>query len=191
MESAIKGDQAGDAAIGLSISLVVAMDQNGLIGVENHLPWRLPEDVKRFRDLTMGKPVLMGRKTYESIPRRFRPLAGRLNIVLTYQNAFAAPGCITVHSLLAAIQAANGHEELMIIGGAMLYEQLLPMTSKIYLTLIEGQFVGDTYFPHLDMNEWVEVFRQAHSKDNRHSHNFTFVDLKRRPPILLNDPSDL
>lgn len=161
------------------ISMIVAMDKNNLIGVDNHLPWRLPADVRRFRALTLGKPVLMGRKTYESIPPRYRPLSDRLNIVLTRQAAYVAPGCIVVNSLTQGIQAANGYDELFVIGGAKLYELCLPQTSRLFLTLIDGEFDGDTYFPLLDVDAWQEVFRSEHAKDEHHSHNFSFVDLER------------
>lgn len=155
------------------------MDRNGLIGAGDHLPWRLPDDMRRFREITMGKPVLMGRKTYESIPPRFRPLPGRTNIVLTHQTTYDAPGCTVVHSLPQALSAASGHEELMVIGGALLYEQLLPQADRIYLTLVDGEFEGDVFFPVLDETDWQEIEREEHGRDGRDAATFTFLVLAR------------
>ena len=156
------------------------MDHNRLIGVDGGLPWRLPEDMKHFRRVTMGKPVLMGRVTYESIPPRFRPLPGRTNIILTRQEAYAAPDCILVNSLDEALAAAAGQPELMVIGGAKLYEQLLPQAGRLYLTLVDGEFSGDAYFPELDWSQWREVSRQAFERDERHDAAFTILLLERK-----------
>jgi dihydrofolate reductase len=161
------------------ISFVVAMDRNRLIGADGGLPWRLPDDMKHFRQVTMGKPVLMGRKTYESIPDRFRPLSGRTNIILTRQVGYDAPDCLVVHSLAEAVTAGAGQSELMVIGGAQLYEQLLPMANRLYLTLVDGEFKGDVFFPCLDMTQWREVSRQDHGRDDRHPVPFTFLLLER------------
>ena len=162
-----------------TISFVVAMDRNGLIGAGDSLPWHLPDDMRRFRQVTMGKPVLMGRKTYESIPNRFRPLAGRTNIILTRQMDYDAPGCIIIHSLPQALKAAAEYEDLMVIGGAQLYEQLLPQADRIYLTLVDGEFEGDVYFPELDWDAWRVVEREKHSRDGRHPVPFVFILLER------------
>ncbi len=161
------------------ISFVFAMDRHRLIGAGNGLPWRLPDDMKHFRQVTMGKPILMGRVTYESIPARFRPLAGRTNIILTHQIGYDAPGCLVVHSLAAAIAAAAGQSELMVIGGAQIYEQLLPRANRLYLTLIDADFDGDVFFPVLDMSQWREVSRQEHGRDEKHPIPFTFLLLER------------
>jgi dihydrofolate reductase len=161
------------------ISLVAAMDQNGVIGAEGALPWRLPDDMRRFREITWGKPVVMGRKTYESLPERFRPLPGRRNIVLTRQAGYAAPGCTRVHSVEAALEAAGDAPEVMVIGGAELYAQLLPRAGRIYLTLVDGAFAGDAYFPPLDWGAWRIVQREPHPPDTRHAHAFTFLILER------------
>ncbi len=131
------------------ISFVFAMDRSRLIGAGGGLPWHLPDDMKHFRQVTMGKPVLMGRVTYESIPDRFRPLAGRTNIILTNQIGYEARGCLVVHSLDEAVAAAAGQPELMVIGGAQIYEQLLPRADRLYLTLIDANFDGDVFFPDL------------------------------------------
>lgn len=161
------------------ISLVVAMDRGRVIGVDNGLPWRLPDDMQRFREITYGKPVIMGRKTYESIPARFRPLPGRHNIVLTRQKEFDAPGCTVVGSVEAALAAAGGVDEVMIIGGAELYAALLPWADRIYLTLVEGTFTGDAFFPQLDWAAWREISREFHPADERHAHAFMFLVLER------------
>lgn len=161
------------------ISFVVAVDRNCLIGNLGKIPWHLPDDLKHFRQVTMGKPVLMGRITYESIPDRFRPLPGRSNIVLTHQEGYDAPGCRVVHSLVEAVAASAGQPELMVIGGAQLYEQLLPQASRIYLTLVDGVFAGDVFFPALDKAQWREISRQEHGTDDRHQFAFTILLLER------------
>ncbi len=156
------------------------MDNNQLIGADNRIPWRLPDDMRYFREITMGKPVLMGRKTYESIPERFRPLVGRTNIVLTNQANYIAPGCLTTHFIQSALDVAGDVEELMVIGGAKIYEQFLPIADRLYLTLVDGELEGDVYFPGLDMDEWREMSREDHDIDDRHSHRFAFIVLDRR-----------
>jgi dihydrofolate reductase len=163
-----------------TIALIVAMDKNRLIGAGNQVPWRLRDDMRHFREVTMGKPVIMGRKTYESIPVRFRPLPGRTNIILTRQIGYDAPGCLVTHSTTAALKAAEDAPEVMVIGGAMIYEQFLPQADRIYLTLIDGEFVGDAYFPHLNMDAWQETSREHHDRDEQHSHPFAFIFLERR-----------
>ena len=157
------------------------MDRNRLIGAGGGIPWRLPDDMKHFRKVTMGKPVLMGRITYESIPLRFRPLAGRSNIILTRQSDYYAPGCVVVHSLDAALAAAAGQPELMVIGGADLYEQLMPQADRLYLTLVDGEFAGDVFFPSIEVEQWREISRQEHVRDERHLFPFTILLLERLP----------
>ena len=130
--------------------MVVAMDRNRLIGAGNRLPWRLPDDMQWFVQQTMGKPVIMGRKTYESIPTKYRPLKGRQNIVLTRDRSYAAPGATVVHSVEDALAVAGEAEETIIGGGANLYAQLLPQTHKLYLTLVQAELEGDAYFPKTD-----------------------------------------
>ena len=133
-----------------ALAIVVAMDQNRLIGADNGLPWRLPDDMQWFVQQTMGKPVIMGRKTYESIPAKFRPLKGRHNIVLTRDCSYAAPGATVVHSVKEALAAAGDADEIIIGGGANLYAQLLPQTTRLYLTLVEAELAGDAYFPQIE-----------------------------------------
>ncbi|MEZ4641527.1 MAG: dihydrofolate reductase [Chloroflexota bacterium] len=130
------------------IAFVVAMDQQGVIGVNGRIPWHLPDDMKWFREVTMGKPVIMGRKTYESIPARFRPLPGRHNIVITRQPDYDAPGATVVHTIQEALAAAGDVQEIVIGGGGVLYEALLPQANRLYLTLVDGTFPA-TPFPSL------------------------------------------
>lgn len=129
------------------ISLIVAHDKNRVIGYENKMPWHLPGDLKYFKDMTMGKPIIMGRKTFESIGR---PLPGRRNIIITRNEAYGADGIETVSSLDAALALVKESPEIMIIGGAQIFEQALPLADKLYITLIDQEFKGDTYFPRYD-----------------------------------------
>ncbi|MFL7839991.1 MAG: dihydrofolate reductase [Candidatus Promineifilaceae bacterium] len=161
------------------ISFVVAMDRNRLIGAGDALPWRLPDEIRRFKEITMGHPVLMGRKTYESIPPKFRPLKGRTNIVLTRQEDYEAPGCLVVHSLEEALTAVSADQELMVIGGAHVFEALLPIVNRLYLTEIDGEYAGDVYFPNFDPHEWRENGREYHPRDERHDSPFSFLVLDR------------
>jgi len=164
---------------GKRISFVVAMDRNRVIGVDGRLPWRLPDDMKWFKEVTMGKPVIMGRKTYDSIPERFKPLAGRHNIVVTRNQNYQVEGATVVHSIDEALAAAGDAAEIIIGGGAQLYEALLLQAGRLYLTLVDDAFAGDAYFPELDMSQWRERYRQAHEPDERHPHRFTWLILER------------
>ena len=157
------------------LSFVVAMARNGIIGQDNQLPWRLPADLRHFKAVTMGKPIIMGRKTYESIGR---PLPGRTNIVLTRAPDYTAEGCLVVHSVEEALAAAGDAEEVMIIGGAELYRQLLPRADRIYLTRVEEDVAGDTYFPQLDADRWHERSREAHAPDADNPHAYSFILLE-------------
>lgn len=161
------------------ISLIVAMDNNRLIGAKNRLPWRLPDDMKWFVEQTMGKPVVMGRKTYDSIPSKFKPLNGRKNIIITRNQNYQAEGCIVVHSINEAIQAAGDVPEIIIGGGTQIYELSLPIANRLYLTKVDGEFEGDAYFPELELGEWEEMFNEAHLADKRHSHGFTWLILDK------------
>jgi dihydrofolate reductase len=167
----------------MKISIVVAMDTNGVIGRDNGLPWHLPADLQHFKRTTMGKPILMGRKTYESIGR---PLPGRTNIVITRDTAYRAAGCVVVNSIDAALQAAGGQDEIMVIGGAEFYRQALPQTDTIYLTRIHATFSGDTFFPELKAADWREVERSDHAADSRNPHDYSFIRLDRVRPAWGN-----
>lgn len=159
------------------ISLIAAMGEGRVIGIDNRLPWRLPADLKRFRELTMGKPILMGRKTFVSIGK---PLAGRHNIVVTQDHAFHTEGVTVTRSIDEAIAAAGDVPELMVIGGAAIYSQLLPRADRLYLTEIHQHFEGDAFFPAYASNEWHEVERTDHAADEGHAYAYSFVVLNRR-----------
>ena len=160
------------------ISLIAAMDQNRLIGAGNALPWpRLPADMKWFRRHTLGKPILMGRKTWESFGAM--PLPERKNIVLTHDTAYLAPGAIVVSSLEQALEQAGAVEEAMIIGGASFYEQTLDIVDRMYLTFVQGNFEGDAWFPELDMDDWHETASEASEVDDKNEYACTFVSYQR------------
>jgi dihydrofolate reductase len=161
-----------------SISLVVARALNGIIGRDNALPWRLPADLRRFKALTMGKPLLMGRRTFDSIGRA---LPGRMNLVLTRDPAWQAPGAIAVHSLAEALAQAGDAPELMVIGGADLFRLVMPLAEQVYLTDVHGEIPGDTEFPALAHEEWHEIEHIPHAADAEHAYAMTFRTLKRRP----------
>lgn len=160
------------------VSLIVAMDRNRLIGRGNALPWHLPADLAHFKATTMGKPIVMGRKTYESIGR---PLPGRHNIVVSRNPAFVAPGCTVVESLHAALNAAGTVDEVMIIGGAQLYAEALPRAQRIYLTRIDADFEGDAWFSALDEPIWRERQSEDHAADERNPYPYSFAVLERIP----------
>jgi len=157
---------------------MVAMARNGVIGRDNALPWHLPEDLKHFKALTLGKPVLMGRRTFESIGK---PLPGRTNLVLTRAACWSSPGTVVVHSLQEALDRAGDVPELAGIGGAEVFRLLLPLASCIHLTRIDADIAGNTRFPPLEPAEWVEVARRSFRADERNAYDMTFVTLERRP----------
>ena len=152
----------------MKISLIVAMDQNRLIGADNRMPWHLPADMRWFRENTIGKPVIMGRKTYESIPLKFRPFPNRHNIILTRNPEYEAPGATVVHTVEAALEAAGEVEEIIIGGGTTIYELFMPLVNRMYLTFVNGRFQGDTYLPDFDLTHWQEIFRKHHPADEKH-----------------------
>ena len=139
----------------MHISLIAAMSENGVIGADNKLPWNLPEELAYFRKMTSGKPIIMGRKTFESMESK--PLPKRHNIILTHTPDFDAPGCTIVHSPQDALTAAGDCDEIMVIGGATLYAAFLPLASRLYLTIVHQNYVGDTYFPSVDWDQWEKV----------------------------------
>ena len=162
----------------MKISLIVAMAENRVIGVDNRMPWHLSADLKRFRKITSGYPIVMGRKTHESIGR---PLPDRVNIVLTRDSSYQAQGCIVVHKPEEAMRAADEAAELMVIGGAGLYREFLPLAHRIYLTLIYRAFDGDTFFPTIDWTEWREVAREEVEQDEQTGLSYAFIDYERNP----------
>jgi dihydrofolate reductase len=137
------------------ITLVAAMTRKGIIGKNQGLPWHFPEDLKHFKKVTLGKPVVMGRKTFESIGSK--PLPNRDNIILTHDPNFTADRCVIAHSIEGALKVAKPAEEVMIIGGSAIYKQFLPIAHRFYLTLIHQNYQGDTYFPSIDWEEWITI----------------------------------
>jgi dihydrofolate reductase len=160
----------------MRISLIVAMDRNGVIGAGGRLPWRLPADLRRFKAITMGKPIVMGRRTHESIGR---PLPGRENIVVTRDRDFRAPGCTILHGVDAVLEHCRGAEEIMIMGGAELYRQLLPEADRIHLTEVHADLAGDTSFPPWNREDWREISREDFPADERNEFPYSFVVLER------------
>jgi dihydrofolate reductase len=161
------------------LAIIVAVADNGVIGSGNQLPWRLPDDLKRFKALSLGKPIVMGRKTYDSIGR---PLPGRLNVVISRQPGLAIPGCTVVTSIDEAIAAAQPAPEIVIVGGADIYRQVLPQVQIIHLTRVHANIAGDVVFPKLQEREWREVAKEYHPADERHAYAFTFSTLERVGP---------
>jgi dihydrofolate reductase len=156
---------------------IVAVADNGVIGRDNGLPWRLPDDLKRFKALTLGRPVLMGRRTFESIGR---PLPGRQNIVLTRDRAWSAPGVAVAHTLAEARGLAGAVPEIMLIGGAELYRECWHEVERVELTEVHAAVAGDARFLDCDLGAFREVARAEHPADDRHEHAFSFVTLVRR-----------
>jgi dihydrofolate reductase len=155
------------------ISAIAAMSENHVIGDHNELPWYLPADLKHFKTLTTGHPILMGRKTYESIGM---PLPNRTNIILTRNPDFKAPECLVVQSIEEAVErASTNHDEIFIIGGADVYKQLLPTVDRLYLTIVHYTFEGDAYFPEINPSEWKESSRIRHEADDDNDYAYSFV----------------
>jgi dihydrofolate reductase len=170
----------------MRICLIVAMARNRTIGVAGGLPWRISDDLKNFKRLTLGKPLIMGRKTFESLGK---PLAERPNIVITRNRAYPDDGIFVVEDLDAALKAAGafsritGESEVMVIGGAEIYRQALPLAACIYMTEVHAEVEGDAFFPELDDERWREVGRIDHeAADPKNEHPFSFVILERQSP---------
>ena len=159
------------------ISMIVAVSENGVIGKDGDIPWRLSADLQRFKHLTMDHHLVMGRKTYESIGF---PLPNRRNVIVSRNADFEAQGCEVVASIDAALELAKEDDEVMVMGGASFYEQMLPDVDRLYITQIEGSYAGDAYFPNFNRNEFVESFRESHQPDekNQHTYHFTILDRK-------------
>ena len=157
------------------ITLIAALDRKRGIGFEGDMPWRLPGELKHFKETTMGKPIVMGRRTWESIGRA---LPGRQNIVITRQTDYQAVGCDVVSSLEDALKIANG-DGVMVIGGGMLYTQALPQAERMVLTLVNGEYPADTWFPQWQPVEWKEVSRKAVAVDDGVSSSYDIVDFER------------
>jgi dihydrofolate reductase len=159
-----------------ALSLVVAASENDVIGRDNALPWHLPADLKHFKAITMGKPIVMGRRTYDSIGR---PLPGRLNIVISRNRALRIAGVEVVGSLDEALARAGDAPEVAVIGGAELFRSALPLARRIYFTRVHGKVAGETKFPALDLRQWREVDRSHHPADERHAYAMTFSTFER------------
>lgn len=161
----------------MRISAIVAMDQNRLIGNNNQLPWYLPADLRHFKKITMGSPILMGRKTFESIGKA---LPGRCNVVITRDVNFDAPGCVTANSIETALSSVNYSPEIFVIGGSALLEQMLPRIERLYLTLIHHQFKGDVFFPEINLSEWKEIQREDCQADDENKYDYSFLVLEKK-----------
>lgn len=165
------------------ISTIAAVADNGTIGINGDLPWHLPDDLKYFQRVTSGHHVITGRKNYESIPAQFRPLKDRVNLVVTRNPAYEAPGAVVIGSIQEALDIARGagEEEVFIIGGGEIFREAMAHLDvrRLYLTLVHADIAGDTHFPSVHLSDWQEVSRVHHQADERHAHSFSFVVLER------------
>lgn len=159
------------------ISLIWAMSENRVIGLDNRLPWYLPADLQHFKRLTLGKPIVMGRRTWESLPGL---LPGRVHVVLTRDASYRAEGCTLARSLEEALTKTKDVAEVMIVGGATLYQAALPLADRLYLTLVHAEFAGDAFFPEFDLSQWCEVEREDHAADVRNTFPYSFITLERK-----------
>ena len=166
----------------MKIALIVAVSENGVIGENNDLIWHLPNDIKFFKEKTLNHHVIMGRKNFESIPHKFRPLANRTNIIVTRNKNYSADNCLVTNSLREAINLAkkNNEEEAFVIGGGEIYKLALEedLVDRIYLTRIHHEFDGDTFFPYID-EKWIETHRSEYKKDEKHKYDFTFLTYEK------------
>lgn len=155
------------------LSIIVAYDKNRGIGINNQLPWQLPADLAYFKKVTMGKPIIMGRKTHESIGR---PLPGRDNIIITRNSEYQSDGCIVVHSIkdIRALELEKNDEEMFIIGGAEIFKELLDEVDKLYITVIEEEFQADTFFPEIDLCKWKKVSEEKGIRDEKNPYDYYF-----------------
>ncbi|MEH7224390.1 dihydrofolate reductase [Bacillus sp. JJ1566] len=161
------------------ISLLVAMDKNQLIGRDNDLPWRLPADLAYFKRVTMGHPIIMGRKTYDSIGR---PLPGRENIIVTRDTSYTAEGCKVIHSIDEIVKMNEEiDQELFVIGGAEIFKAILPYSDRLYITEIEEEFEGDTYFPAFDKSLWKIISEEKGIRDEKNPYDYTFLVYEKNP----------
>ncbi len=158
------------------VSIVVAIAQNHAIGKNNQLLWHLPKDLKHFKEITSGHTIIMGRKTYDSVGK---PLPNRRNIVVTRQD-ITIDGCEVVNSLQDALKLAEGVDEVFIVGGAEIYKQAMPLTDRIYLTIVHENFEGDAYFPEIKEDIWKETAREDYQADEKHAFAYSFITLERR-----------
>jgi dihydrofolate reductase len=161
----------------MSVSIIVAFDQNRLIGRDNGLPWHLPADLKHFKQITMGHYMIMGRKTFESIGK---PLPGRTSVVITRQPDLQYEGCIMAHSVEDALAKCPSDAKVFIIGGAEIFNQSLPLCDFLHTTLIHHAFEGDTHFPAVEAETWEEVAREDHHADDKNAWDYSYIDYRRK-----------
>ncbi|WP_129726523.1 MULTISPECIES: dihydrofolate reductase [Bacillaceae] len=159
------------------LSGLVAMDKNRLIGKDNDLPWRLPADLAYFKKVTMGHPIIMGRKTFEAIGK---PLPGRRNIIVTRNEQYKQPGCEVLSSIEDIYKVGDGIEEVFVIGGAEIFKEVLPMMDRLYVTYIDEEFEGDTYFPNINDNEWRIISEEPGITDEKNPYHYRFVVYERQ-----------
>lgn len=170
----------------MKISLIVAMASNRAIGLNNQMPWHLSADLKKFKKITMGAPILMGRKTYESIGR---PLPGRTNIIISRNPEYSQPGCLVFDDIDKALAGCGDAEEVFVIGGSDFYQAMLPVVDTLYLTQIHREFQGDTFFPEIDLEQWVEVGREDVLEDPDAAFSYSFLKLEKRIKNKSSRPS--
>ncbi len=161
------------------ISIIAAISEKGVIGAGNELLWHLPEDLKNFKKLTLGKYILMGRKTWESIGK---PLPGRTNIVITREPVYEAVGCVIVNSIEEALEVAraNNQDEIFIIGGGEIYKKTLPLADRLYLTHVHTDLPGDTFFPEVDWSQWQKVDEKSYDQNSDHPYSFTMAEYRKQ-----------
>jgi dihydrofolate reductase len=159
------------------ISLIVAMARNRVIGVENRIPWHLPNELKLFKSLTTGHHIVMGRKTYESIGRL---LPGRTSVIVTRQHDYSVPGALVAHSMRDAIDACGAEDEVFVIGGADLFRESLPVADRLYLTTVDAEPAGDIFMPDFDLSAWREISTQSFEADDKHAHAYRLSVYDRR-----------
>ncbi|WP_396193801.1 dihydrofolate reductase [Flavobacterium sp.] len=159
------------------ITVIAAVAENNALGKENQLLWHLPDDFKRFKTLTSGHYIIMGRKTFESFPK---PLPNRTHVIVSRQSNYQPEGCIVVNSLEKAIEVCPKTEEVFVIGGGEIYRQSIKVADKLDLTKVHFSFEADTYFPEIDFTQWQLVFEEFHPKDDRHDYAFTFQTYLRK-----------
>jgi len=170
----------------MSLSIIAAMDENQLIGNQGDMPWRLPSDLQHFKQITMGSPIIMGRKTFESLAQ---PLPGRTNIIMTKNKDYSAEGCLIVHSAIEILKKFlnKKEKEAFIIGGEEIYKLFLPYSNKLYLTMIENEFSGDTYFPDIDWENWGKVSEEKGKTDKNNPYLYSYQIYKRKNKISRSD----
>lgn len=155
------------------LNLIVAMARNRVIGIDNTLPWHLPEDLKHFKQLTMGHHIVMGRKTYDSIGR---PLPGRTTVIVSRDPDYAMAGCLVAHTLDEAVQMCASDDQVFFVGGTSLYEQALPLAERLYITEIQADYQGDAHFPEFDPGQWWETARESHVDGAGLAYDFVTYD---------------